>query len=257
MVMYQYSIVLPFDLNWKYVAPSNFETLEYFVTPTVSLALSKITNGPNNFAIGAYLVGGLDKKRFANEFMPIRSNERIRLAFNKEEVSCFFTEGEAKELELLFAENKFICHKVEVMKNGSSEDLFKLDEDEFEEVMKVFGKLGVHQIMDVANEQETFETLRSDMYNEAYTKAKKEFNQYQMESRHMTTRKLKRMAMAGTALLAIAVGLRYVSKALMGKGVFGTIAGIGTYVLSMISGIGGFKLMNSVAENYDEGVIFA
>lgn len=254
--MYSYSIVLPFKMNWKYAAPKTFETIEYFITPTISLGLTGIVNGKNQFAIGAFLVEGQNKKRFTEEFLPKRSQERINKAFAQEEISCFFTEAEAKELTTVFEEEKFICHRVEILQNGKEVDLFSINEEDFELVLKVLAELGVQQVLDIKSERESFETLRTDMYDKAYQKARNEFMDRYDRTKYPSGTKWRRVALVGSGFMVLAVALRYASKFLIGKGIAGTFFGFIAYAASMVSGIFGFKLLNTFVDTIDEGVIF-
>ena len=129
--MYSYGIPIPFNLKWKFVAPIDFQTIEYFITPRISLSLNKITNGKNLFSLGAVLMGTENQRKFDTEYMPRRSQERVELAFREDDVSVFLTEEEAKKMDAIFDEYKFICNFIRIIVDGQSVDLFELRPEDF------------------------------------------------------------------------------------------------------------------------------
>lgn len=253
--MYHYALLEPFALNWKYVAPKSFTELEVFLNPGLSIVIDRISSGKNDFAIGAYLTESKNKKLFADEFLVRRSIERINRTFAIDEVSAFFTPAEADELKALFEEERFIAKDIKVYKEGEEVDIFKLDEDDFSDVMTMFVDMGVRQTLEFGEQGEMFETLRTDMYEQAYEKAKKAYAAKSPKGK--TTRKTlyKKVAVGIGGVFAGAV-LKQVSKKLMTKGIWGIAAGALINVTSLIVGLIGVRAVDSNIDYYSEGVIF-
>lgn len=254
--MYHYSILQPLKLNWKYTAPRSFTEMELFITPTLSLGIERMSNGKNDFSIGAYLTGGMDRGAFDNIYLVKRSTERVQAAFNKEEVSVFFTPTEAQEMEKLFEDERFIARQVRVMKNGQTADLFALDEEDFERVMTTFTEMGVQQSIDFQTEREAFTNLRTDMYEAAFKEAKTAFFQRNKLQERVTKKELYIQGGMGGALIIGGALLKKAGKILMTKGFFGALAGGLCYLASTICGIVGLKCVNGAAEYYTQGVVF-
>lgn len=254
--MYHYSILEPFKFNWKYAAPKSFTEMEYFITPTLSIGVDRMSNGKNDFAIGAYLTESKNTTLFANEYLVKRSQERVKLAFDKEEISVFFTPKEAEEMDLLFEEERFIARQVKVYSNNIAVDVFSLSETDFSLVMEVFSELGVQQSINFKTEKESFEDLRKDMYEQAFHKAKEAFTKTRSKREFVTKKKLYTQAAVGASLLLSSATLGVISKKLVTKGFFGIIGSGVAKLASVVCGIAGLKFVNGATDYYTEGVVF-
>lgn len=254
--MYHFSIIEPFNLNWKYVAPKDFGTLEYFLKPGLSVELSNISNGPSKFLIGSFLADGNFPSKFANEILPARSSERIVQAFTKEEVSVFFSPKDAEELKELFAKEEFICRTVKVKSAEHGTDLFALPPDEFALVMDFFSEVDVQQTADVKASREIFEDLRTSAEREIQHRVTNEQRATILGGRTKDMeKKMKIKAYVGSAFVLFSGVTNFVAKKLKDKGFAGAVSAICLKIVSSVTGIFGIKLLGNAIETYAEGMI--
>lgn len=230
--------------------------MEYFLTPDLSIGVDRMSNGKNDFAIGAYLTESMNKAIFETEHLVKRSAERVKSSFDKEDISVYFTPAEAKDMEALFEEERFIARKIVVYKGGREIDIFELDEEEFSKVMEAFVTLGVQQSIDFQNEKESFENLRSDMYDGAFKKAREAFASRMKKRDRVTKKDLYRQGGIGTAIVIAGGLLRNAGKVVAKKGFLGMIAGAICNLASVVCGMVGVKYVNSAVEYYTDGVVF-
>lgn len=168
-MMKNFAIMTPFKLNWKYVVPYDFERLQYFVTPRVSILFDRISNGKRNFFLGSFLADG-DRDKFTNEFMPQLSKERIEMAFETDTISAFLTQEDASNCEALFEEEQFFCFRVTVLLDGAETDLRALPEEDYYKTLEILStELKVVTIMDLEAQEETL----ADMYRETREEVEK------------------------------------------------------------------------------------
>lgn len=254
--MYHYSILQPFNLNWKFTAPKSFTELEYFLTPSLSIGIDRMSNGKNDFAVGAYLTGGMNRTLFTNEHLVKRSDERTKNAFDKEDVSVYFTPAEAKDIEALFTEERFIARQIKIYKNGNPRDLFALDEDDFSKVMEAFVELGIQQSIDFKTEKESFEDLRGDMYQEAYKKARESFSNQMKKRERVTKKELYKQVGIGSGCVIVGGLLKNANRVLRTKGFFGFVAGAVCNLASVVVGMIGMRHVDGAVSYYTDGVVF-
>lgn len=254
-MMYHFAITEPFNLNWKYAAPKDFDTLEYHLKPGLSIELSGIANGPNKFSIGAYLADGNHREKFNNEILPARSSERVEKAFQKEEVSCFFSAGDAKDLKELFDKEKFICRSVTVKSEEHGDDFFALPTDEYNLVLDFFSEVGVQQVADIKESRVLFEGLHSSARKEARDEMRREQRSKITGRSKVTEKKMKINAAIGGTLLGIAGVLKIGSRQLMKKGFFGIIGGIIMGVIAAALSLTGVRLLTGAGDFFAEGML--
>lgn len=253
--MYRFAITDPFNINWKYAVPKDFDTLEVFLKPGLSIVLSEISNGPKRFAIGAYLAGGPDRKRFNSEILPGRSMERVEKAFKDDNVSAFFGAKEAKELQELFESEKFICRKVEINSTEYANNLFGLPRDEYALVLDFFTETGVQQVADIKASRELFEDLKETANKEAKEEYRRERKAGMTGATKTQRKKNRREGWIGGGFIFVAAVSRMIGKALSEHGFFGKLAGIGLSLVATACSLTGVRLMANVAENYSEGLL--
>lgn len=168
-MMKNFAIMTPFTLNWKYVVPYDFERLQYFVTPRVSILFDRITNGKRNFFLGSFLSDG-NRDKFTNEYMPQLSKDRINMAFETDTISAFLTQDDAESCEALFKEEQFFCFRVTLLLDGAETDLRALPEEDYYKALEILStELKVVTIMDLEAQEETL----ADMYRETREEVEK------------------------------------------------------------------------------------
>lgn len=216
MSMRTYGILHPFNLDWRMVAPRDFDTLEYFITPTLSVLFKDIiaTKGKGGaFRIGSYIMQDpTAHTRFLRDVLPQRSQERIETAYNNPDFSAFFTLEEGEGLRLLFEENGFICKNVLVNVNGNPIDLNALNQNDFRKVVDVFSDLHVLGMMHFQDVGDTLKNMQQIMEEAGYRRAmqdveKKQANATPTKKKLWQTGGMAAACLAGSAVL-VEVGRR-------------------------------------------------
>lgn len=260
--MMNYTIMVPFSLDWRLVAPRDYETLEYFVTPELSFVFQMITNGRSPFEIGSYFVH-IEKKvatreQFMTEIMPQRSKERIREAFRNPEISAFFSLEDALKLKQTFEQEGFICRKVEIMYNGQKAVLHELPPDDFQLMIQESARLHMMIPFDL----EFDGVILENMYSEIEAKVTKRIMREQADKeagrRGMTKKRLTLRGIIGAALLTVSTVSFAFSRRLFSKGGrVGIIGGAACGLVSIVSGILGKQFAEETLDYIRKGVISA
>lgn len=255
--MKNFAIVEPFGLDWKYVMPHDYETLEYCVTPTVSVLFHKITNGKNPFHIGSFIMEDASRRaQFNNEIMPQRSQERIERAFKDEEISVFFALEDAKALDVLFKEEGFICRRLEVREHGRPVDILNLDEADFNKVVMLFGEWKVMATTDFDKQWENI-TEEAAEIREEIAKGMRQKQAARDEKAMGVTKKtlIQRSALA-TGLIALGTAAAAIGKAMFERKTKLTfVVGLVSSLVSVVAGNAGRKLTGEVLEHVGKGMI--
>jgi hypothetical protein len=255
--MRNFSIVEPFKLDWRLAAPRDFETLELFITPQVSMVFHNITNGKTPFKIGAYLMEDPNKvKQFMVELMPQRSQARIEKAFKDEEVSAFFTLEDAKGLETLFEEEGFICRQIEVLYDGHPVSIPELPEAEFEKVIRTFAELRVVSTMDFQKQWEGIEEQIDDIREDVARGMRKRQAERDAKTVGMTKRTMTMRGALSAVLIGVSAVTAGISKRILSDtGWKKKVAGVALGLISAATGIAGKHLADNVMEHVRKGLV--
>ena len=255
--MKNFAIIEPFNLDWRMTAPKDFETLEYFVTPEVSLVFHQVTSGGKLFKIGAYIMQDPNKaQQFNAEYMPQRSQERIEQAFKDENISVFFSLEDGKGLSATFQEEKFICRKLEVHYNGLAISVPELPEAEFHKVIEVFSQLKVVSIMDFQKNWEGIEEEIDNIREEVARGMRKESAKRDMKMMGTTKKSMTVRGIVGAGLMVASTILGGYSKKFAkaekkGKLFASAIMGIG----ALVCGMAGKNMLTRVVEQVQKGLV--
>jgi hypothetical protein len=256
--MKNYTIMTPFTLDWRLVAPRDYETLEYFVTPELSFLFHKITNGKADFHIGSFFVDPGAHDKFLREIMPQRSQERIIEAFRNNEISAFFTLDEAATLEKTFEENGFICRRVEIFYNGNKATLPDLPPEEFSKMVKECARLHMMIPIDLEHDGHVMENMFDEVQDKVTRRIMKEQVDRDAARRGMTRKKLTIRCVLSGMLLTVSTGLFALGRKLFTKGGrMGVIGGVTCSIVSMVTGILGKKLAEEAVDYFRKGMIAA
>jgi hypothetical protein len=266
--MNNYTIMTPFTLDWRLVAPRDYETLEYFMTPDLSFVFHKITNGKADFHIGSFFLNPVERPnipptplhpdKFLREIMPQRSQERITEAFRTGEISAFFTLTEAEILENMFKENGFICRKVEILYRGSKVTLSDLPPEEFSKMIKECARLHMMIPIDLEHDGHVMENIFDDVQEKVSRRVLKEQADRDAARRGMTKKRLTLRCLLSGALLAASTASFAFGRKFFSKGTkLGLLGGVGCSILSMVTGILGKKLAEEAVDYFRKGMIAA
>jgi hypothetical protein len=216
--MTEFAVITPFSLNWKFVVPHDYERLEYFVTPRVSLLFHEITNGKQDFVIGSFLINESNKDKFMNEILPQRSNQRIQKAFEDENVSAFLNREDAEICEQLFRNEGFFCHRLSILLDGTPVDLRTLPADEFYETIETLSALKVVSVMDFEENATEIADMVTETRKLIEEGIRKEESRKRSEKKGFTKRVANIRGALGTASMVASVACGIGAKKMVRKG---------------------------------------
>ena len=260
----RYGIIQPFNLDWRLVAPRDFDTLELFLSPTLSIVFKDIIatraeggKAGAQFRIGAYIMQDPNAHtRFLRDVMPQRSNERIESAFKDDTISVFFTLEEGEGLRELFQQQQFICRSLEVHHNGRYCDFARLARTEFEKVVQSFVDLFVVGIVPFDEIDTMIKNMQADIEESAFRRAKEDLEKKQAKN-PPTKKRLWTKAGIAAALVAGGVAMAAVGHHLMKGGKWwGYLAGGLCKLVSVGLGLAGKQLGGQVIQHMNVGVVY-
>lgn len=230
-----FQITVPFQLDWKYVVPYDYETLEYFLTPELSLIFKGIVAGRRPFYIGAHIDRAeKNRKKFAQEVMPQRSQERIQRSFKDETISAFFTLQEAKVFEVLFKEEEFICRHIEIHHNGRQVTMPELLPEDFDLVESKFVEMKVSAPFEFSRDGNTY----SNVYHNMYEKIDQTIRNDRARRQNITKEEAIKKSAVATGLILISATCAGISRKLFARGGWiGFVGGIACAGLSVACGV--------------------
>lgn len=252
-----FTITKPFNLDWRLVAPANFDVLELFITPELSIKFEEVSNGKVLFRIGSFMMQDANSvKRFEAEYMPQRSKERIVKTFSNPNQSVFFSEQDAKTLYELFETEKFICRKVHVCINGSAREIESLKPTDFEKVCDIFAHLKVLGVIHFEDQATAMKNMQDAMEQSAYERIKEDMQHKTVTSTPTKIQLIKQGSMAAAAIAGSAVILSLARKVIQSESWWGKVGGGIMYVAGWALGWLGKKMSHSALEYVKAGVVY-
>lgn len=245
-----FQITVPFQLNWRYVVPKDYETIEYFLTPNLSLVMSGIVAGRKPFYIGAELpLSKGNKKKFMEEVLPQRSQERINRSFS-EEISAFLTLEEAKQFEELFKEQEFICRRIEVHYFGRQLELPELPPEDFHLASDKLIEMKAILPLDFETEGSTVKNI----YDHCNDRNAKYWRDRQAKRQNMTKDTAVKKSVIAMGLVMVSAACAGVSRRLfMVGGWWGIAGGLLCAGLSVAAGVLGRGFVEDSMEYLRKG----
>lgn len=263
--MKRFGIFQPFNLEafeWRLTAPRDFDSLELFLTPNLSIVLRDIVAtrvDPNRsggqFRIGAYLLQSNDQNKFLREILPQRSDERIASAFKDENISVFFSTEEAEGLYQLFENQQFLCREIRLCSYGKPTDITSLNKADFERVVDWFSAKCVMGLIHFEEYETYFKNMQADMEETAYKRIQEEMRNQQAKS-GPTKRSMWIKSGISAALITVGFLLCEWGKKLTDrKSVAGYLWGAVSYVLGVGAGMVGKWFGGQVVQKVGLGYV--